>query len=583
MGEVISDVKFKELLEALSSNSIIKTEDGKININGTALSSKDFDKLYLSDIKELFAKYETTLSPEFAPSKEVYSTLDVFSNPVLKSTGVPEITASFHKKMSSAILDNYGKKFSGKQVLEHAEQGHVEPAEAITMLKYKSLYAQDPKAEDYVEPVSYTDLLDFYSPEKHPGRMLGLLKNDEITLEFQEFHQEMLENVPSKERKNYVQDLIEEAKSEATTSQEFSGNVLAYANHKIIPDENLEQNISGEFLKNQYLEGKISISRIIDIYSTAPEYFSSVESILTEDEITKAHEAGETKDDALMYIPEDSRVAYLQKHNTKFKTMMYLFLHCNGFSVTDLSNLLHETDNKEDLSVYIDSGSDPAKIKELYENYFIDYGCIKHLQAIGILSEKDMLKYNLAINKNKFYQELDNTKNVTIIGTGNAVPFANTGFFINEQKTPPTPSLEVYKILGRKNEEPFTDLPTVTHKDEHGEDSFLNNYKIIGLQFSNLVAFIPADTAKPIYIMPYQEAAYIIKRHKLPDNFSEHEQIKEVRTSEKTNEEILKTANQFEEAKPYLQRANYHEDYDFALNYQTMLEQYQKIKVKGEN
>ena len=83
--------------------------------------------------------------------------------------------------------------------------------------------------------------------------------------------------------------------------------------------------------------------------------------------------------------------------------------------------------------------------------------------------------------------------------------------------------------------------------------------------------------------MPFQEAAYIIKRHRLPDNFSEREQIKEVRAVEKTNEEVLKTANQFEEAKPYLERANYHEDYDFATNYQNMLEQYQKIKIKGEN
>ena len=72
MGEVISDIKFKELLEALSSNSILKTEEGKININGTILSSKEFDKLYLLDIKELFAKYETTISPDFTPSQEVY-------------------------------------------------------------------------------------------------------------------------------------------------------------------------------------------------------------------------------------------------------------------------------------------------------------------------------------------------------------------------------------------------------------------------------------------------------------------------------------------------------------------------------
>ena len=182
MGKVISNIKFKELLEDLANGSVVKTSDGKISIRGTILSSKDFDALYLSDIKDLFFKYETTISPEFTPSKELYSDWNTFSNPVLKSTGVPEITKSFHKKMSQAILDNYGKKFSGKEVLEFAEKGYVEPEEPITMLKYKSLYAQDKKASDYVEPVSYSELLEFYSPEKHPGRMNTLLKDKKFSL-----------------------------------------------------------------------------------------------------------------------------------------------------------------------------------------------------------------------------------------------------------------------------------------------------------------------------------------------------------------------------------------------------------------
>lgn len=583
MEEVNSSVKFKELLEALAGNLVSKMEDGKINIKGNILSSKDFDRLYLSDIKELFAKYEATISPEFAPSKEVYTNLTAFSNPALKSTGVPEITKSFNKKMSNAILDNYGKKFTGKQVLEQAEQGFVEPEKAITMLKYKSLYAQDKNAPDYVEPVSYTDLLDFYSPAKHPRRMLGLLQEDKINLEFQDFHKEMLKNVSSKKRKEYIEDLTNEAKGEAKTSQEFSTIMLNYANHEIVPDESLEQSISGDFLKKQYLDKKISIARVLEIYSTAPKYFAAVESILTPSEITKAHEKDEVPDNVLQYLPEGSIVTYLQKHNTNFKTMMYVFLHCNGFSISELSNLLLATNNKENLDSYIDEGSSPAKIKELYENYLIDYGCIKYLEANGILTQKDMQIFHFVPNKSNFYQELEKTQTVNIIGNGNAVPFSSTGFFIESERAKTPPSLEVYKILGQKNEHTFDELPTISHKDEKGNNSFLNNYKIVPLNFSGLVAFVPTEHTKPIYIMPYQEAAYIIKRHRLPDNFSEHEQIKEVRQTDKTNEEILRVASQFEEAKPYLEKANYHEDYDFISNYNIMLEQYQKIKIKGEN
>jgi hypothetical protein len=586
MAEIISNIKFKELIEDLSSGSIIKTKDGKLNIRGTILSSKDFDNLYLADIKDLFFKYETTISPEFSPSKEVYENLATFSNPILKSTGVPEITKSFQKKMSQAILDNYGKKFSGKEVIEFAENGYVEPEQVITMLKYKSLYAQDPKSEDYVEPVSYSELLDFYSPEKHPGRMLSLQKDNKLNLEFQEFHKEMLENISKKERKEYIEDLIHETKDNASTPQEFSENILEYANHQIIPDENLEQNISGEFLKKQYLDKKISIARIFAIYKTAPKYFSAVESILTPDEITKAHKSEQIQDEALMYIPKDSRIAYLQENNTKFNTMMYLFLHCNGFSIAELKALLNETHNTESLEFYIDEGSSPSKIKELYENYLIDYSCIKHLQSVGILTDKDIQKYNFSINKGKFYQELDNLQTVSIIGNGNSVSFSNTGFFMQEQKVQKVQkvqNLDVFKILGKENDKVFSELPTISHKDDKGKNSFLDNYKIIALKFSGLIAFVSNDNTKPTYIMPYQEAAYIIKNHRLPENFSENEQIKEVRNSEKTNEDILKTANTFEIAKPYLEQANYNEELDFASNFEIMLEQYQKIKIKGEN
>ena len=39
MGEVISDIKFKELLDALANKSVNKTGNGQIDIRGTVLSS----------------------------------------------------------------------------------------------------------------------------------------------------------------------------------------------------------------------------------------------------------------------------------------------------------------------------------------------------------------------------------------------------------------------------------------------------------------------------------------------------------------------------------------------------------------
>lgn len=637
MSEVSENsfVGFNDLFRALANKSISRTKNGKINIAGAIITKKEFDKLYLTDIKDLLSKYEETLSPEFAPTKQLYTTLDVLSSPVLSGTGVSQAVSNFYKKMkkaiktpeskktfeqtltsyvkeatetpvfmlatmnselsqknestiyrnlmpeSSELFEGYGTKFNGDDILYLSNEGFIEQETPMYMLLYKSLYLQDSHLPSYLEPSSYEALLDFYSPSKNPNRMRNLLLNNSITPEFIELHQEMLDNVEPLQRKTYISDLIEESKENATVAEDFSKEILEYTNIKIIPDSYLENNISGEFLRKQYLEGKITISRVFEIYQTAPKYFSAVESILTSEEITTAHSKDEISDDSLMYIPKESRIAYLQQNNTKFSTMMYLFLHCDGFSVTELKQLLTENKIYDTLDFYIDYGSNPARIKELYENYLIDYQCIKNLQAAGIITDIDIQKYGFAINKEKVYQDIANTSNILIYGSANIVPFSTTGTFVGKINSTSSPEnlANTYRVLGATEER----IPVISHLDTHREPTFLDKYKLVPLKDSNLVALIPQDNSLPIYLMPYQEAAFILYNQRLPDNFSENESIKEIKESERLEADILKTAYQFEETQSYLTRLGYSEDIEYDKCIELMLEQYIKIKIKGEN
>lgn len=219
-------IGFNDLLLALSSKRIIRTKDGSLSISGNVLSNKDFNSLYMNDITSMLSKYETTISPEFAPTKDLYATLDVLSSPVLKGTKVPEAVKQFYKKLnvalssrsenrktfesgvteyvnssedtpvfmiasldreiespkdspsyfrnlmpsSSTLMEGYGTKYNGQDILDLAEGGYIEAKAPLTMLVYKSLYAQDENSQDYIKPVSYNELLDFYSPEKHPRK-----------------------------------------------------------------------------------------------------------------------------------------------------------------------------------------------------------------------------------------------------------------------------------------------------------------------------------------------------------------------------------------------------------------------------
>lgn len=389
-------IGFSDLFQALSSNKVIRTKDGSLNISGNIISSKDFNGLYMQNISEMLLGYEATITPEFAPTRDLYQTLDVLSSPDLKGTKVPEAVKGFYKKLnvaltskaenrktfedgvkayaeeskdtpvfmlvsldneiekaedaespfralipdSSTLMDGYGTKYNGDDILELADSGYIDAKAPMSMLIYKSLYAQDEKSSDYVEPVSYDALLDFYSPEKNPGRLHSLMKDGEIDQNFTDLHTELLENVSKKARKEYIQDIVDETKALASTPADYSNDLLTYANGKIIPDESLSGNITSDFLKAKFAAGEISLSRVLAIYESDKKYFKGVESILTPAEIEKAHSNDELEDQALMYLPEKSRASYLQKSNAKPSTIMYLYLHCDGISVTELQKLM---------------------------------------------------------------------------------------------------------------------------------------------------------------------------------------------------------------------------------------------------
>lgn len=486
------------------------------------------------------------------------------------------------EKTSSQLMAEYGTTYSGKDILDLANKGLIDSKEPINMLIYKSLYAQDKKSEDYIEPVSYDELLEFYSPEKNPGRMHSLLVNNEIDHNFSELHQELLDNVSAKSRKDYIKDLVDESKSLASTPADYSNDLLAYVDSKIIPYDTLSGNITPDFLKTKFLDGEISLANILNIYESDTKYFESLKSILTPAEIEKAHEKNEITDDSLMYLPKNNRISYLQKNNIKLTSIMYLYLHCDSMSVTDLKKILSAHNITESLDFYIDEGSSPSRIQELYDNFLIDYGCIKNLITSGIIKNTDIQGFS----KDKIYNKIQSSRSLEISGHTNSVPFSTTGAFI---KAPPTEkdtqkkSNELYKILGNITDEDQKQLTIISHKDDENKSNFLDGYKILPLKPANLIAFVPSNYTYSTYLMPYQEAAYIMHNKKLPYTFPDNPAFYEIRFSEKQHENILKTVYQIEESRDYLERLGYSEKLNFEEALKIMTEEYIKIRLKGEN
>ena len=634
-------VGFNDFFQALSSKKIVRTKDGNLNISGNTISLKDFDKFYMHDITSILSDLETTISPEFLPGKELYSTLDILSSPVLKETKVPEALKKFYKKLnlalssksenrktfengvrdyidnseekpafmiasldreiensdessfrfnslmptSSEIMDGYGTSYNGEDILDLANMGYVDSKSPLTMLICRSLYVQDENSEDYVQPVSYEQLLEFYSPEKNPGRMHSILANDGFDPTFSELHSELLENVSSKERKEYIKDLVDEAKSLASTPSDYSNDLLSYTNYKILPDTILSGNITPEFLKSKFIIGEITIARILKIYESDTKYFEPLKSILTPSEIEKAHSKEEISDQSLMYLPANNRLAYLQKKDIKLSTIMYLFLHCDGMSINDLIKIISANHKLESLDFYIDEGSNPSRVKELYENFLIDYGCIKSLISSGILKESDFNRFKLSVSKDDLYTKIQDSSSIKINDNTDSLPFTTTGAFIGKQSLEQDTlkkSYELFKILGNISEESSLNTPVISHKVEK-QPGLLDGYRVVPLRPANLVAFVPKEFTQSTYLMPYQETAYILHNKKMPDSFLDNPAFQEIKFSENQHEDILNATYHFEESKNYLDKLGFREDLDYDEAIKIMTQEYIKIRTKGEN
>ena len=159
---------------------------------------------------------------------------------------------------SNEIMNNYGIKYSGAEILAYAREGKIEPEKPINMLQYQSLYLQDPKSPDYVEPVSYDALLDFYSPETSPGRLHSILREEKIDENFSTLHTELLNSFSKKKQQSYYQSIVTETKELNSSYEEVSNDLLNYANSRILPDIYLSGNITPKFLIEKYEKRRIT-------------------------------------------------------------------------------------------------------------------------------------------------------------------------------------------------------------------------------------------------------------------------------------------------------------------------------------
>ncbi len=332
---------------------------------------------------------------------------------------------------SSKIINLYGSKISGSDLIEIAKKGFVSPEKLVEAGIYKNVQATNPE-----KAINIQELIDFYTPD----RLLEMYENEKISNDFvKKFNRIIKEdNV----KFDYAK-LIEETKKSVNQNnlQISSDEVLQYYLKKgLIPKEYIKQIYDSKTVISLYQNGKLSTDDLLKIYSSDElkevitgdkveelyvengiissedvcKFYNNgtinreeLGDLLTNEEILQNVNDGKLKEDTLLIPNKKEQISFLEKAyiddgTLDEKTLAKLYLnypHANdstkGYTpvcyidAKELRDLTELKEFKNDIKTYIDENYRIENLADLLLARVISISDIKDLEDRGIIKKDD--------------------------------------------------------------------------------------------------------------------------------------------------------------------------------------------------
>lgn len=231
-----------------------------------------------------------------------------------------------------------------------------------------------------------------------------------------------------------------------------------------------------------------------------------------------------------------------------FEEIMELFFEYDGLTTEELKDVIDNIPKKVAISRYITDKTDVKKINELYRNRLISFRDLSILRYQLYISEEDFARISQCIDKDEFYESIQSKVFHT-----NVVEEKED----EEVESEEAPKAELFnteitlftKVIGIPEEELET-ISVIDSKDDDGNPTTLDGYKIIPDKKDGLVIIGKFDYVSPIYVMTYEEAAYFLRSRGEDDSYiyddlmfvqrlEQNEQIRVVEHDEKMAQTIV--------------------------------------------
>ncbi len=411
---------------------------------------------------------------------------------------------------SNSLLELYGTSLDGYQFLQLAYGKAIKPEDLIKLLQYKSVNMVNPDAA--IKP---HDLLDFYTPEV----LLDMYKRNALSPEFAKTFKELSDDIRfSSEQIEFTQNLLNYVKD---NDEKYEDSLWNFKSLGIIETSDLSGYISLDKIEELIMEDKISRADILEFVKSGVIPQGSLKEYLTVDEIFESINDGTLESKHLLALPQEELAEQLQERYIEGtlspSVIMDMYLKYDGISLDTLVDSFEMEKPKEDLTVFIEPGTDIQKIRKLFTHYIISYEDLCSMHDTGIIADdKDFEELKNSIDKAKFYEELRKTKIIYISSESESDEKTKSSKpSIPQSKKRAKTDFDLEKLaLEDLFETPRfgTDpMPLInSYNTETNRPTSLNNYMVIPVEKYDLVIFEKFAAENTLFIMPYQQADYFL-------------------------------------------------------------------------
>ncbi|MBR3133952.1 MAG: hypothetical protein IKG56_00635 [Clostridia bacterium] len=321
---------------------------------------------------------------------------------------------------SKEIINQYITKISGRNMIDLAKSGVVEPQDLLELID------EEVDEENKTRAVNSEEIKDFYTPEM----VADLTIEEKVDEDFiHRIDEKILANADQEEREEYLISLFELCR-EGMDDKHFAEFILSMADSIDIPLEVFERNyISDEALEEMFYSEEVSEEKIIEHFNKGIVGLSSIQLIFGNDydKIIEQVNGGTLSKLALSIIPIRELSDKVLEGKLAIDSIFELYSKFDSIDIDGFEEIVseYETDyylRKEEgeevgeltrIVDLIDEKIGTEKIRELYLHDILTHSDILQLEEKGIITEEQRREIS-KIDRDRLYKEIFENRVISV-------------------------------------------------------------------------------------------------------------------------------------------------------------------------